>query len=79
MTLKPLRNNVVLLPSDTHQESKLGIIVAANVSNQGVVKALGPECKELKLGDVVRYDVESSRKLDSYVMCREQDVLCVIE
>ena len=77
--IRPLRTNIVITPSEKQQESRIGIILAAAISNEGVVKAVGPEVKELKIGDVIRYDVDSSRKLDSYVMCREQDVLCVIE
>ena len=77
--IRPLRNNVVLKPSESQQENRIGIIIASAISNEGVVKAVGPDCKELKIGDVVRYDTDSARKLDSYVMCREQDVLCVIE
>ncbi len=77
--IKPLRNNVVLSPTESTQESKIGIIIANAVSNEGRVVAIGPDVKELKLGDVVRYDVASSRKLEQYIMCRELDILCIVE
>ena len=79
MILKPLRTNIVLSPTEHTQENKIGIIIANAVSNEGKVVAVGSEVKELKVGDVVRYDAHSAVKLEQYVMCREADVLCVIE
>lgn len=79
MNIKPLRNNILIRPSDAQQENKIGIIIASAVSNEGIVKAVGIDVKELKIGDVVRYDTQSAVKLESYLMCREADVLCVIE
>ncbi len=81
--LKPLRSNVLLKPIDMQSSSPSGLILANNVINEAVVVAKGMDVKELKVGDVVRYDAGSIVKLDSksvnYVMCREADVLCVVE
>ncbi len=77
--LKPLRSNVVLKPTENTQETKIGIIIASSVSNEGRVVAIGSEVKELKVNDVVRFDQQAAVKLDQYLMCREADVLCVIE
>lgn len=79
MTIKPLRNNVLLSPSEAQAENRIGIIIAAQVSDEAIVVACGPEVKELKLGDRIRYDTQSVRKLDRYLMCREADILCVVE
>ncbi len=79
MNIKPLRNNVILRPSEAQQENRIGLIIQSSLDNQGTVVAIGPEVKELKLGDLVRYDTQSSRKLEQYVMCRELDVLCIVE
>lgn len=79
MIIKPLRSNVVISPTERTQESRIGIIISSSVDNEGRVVAIGPEVKEIKLGDVIRYDMQSARKLEQYVMCREADVLCVIE
>lgn len=79
MIIKPLRSNVVISPTERTQESRIGIIISSSVDNEGRVVAIGPEVKELKLGDVIRYDTSSARKLEQYMMCREADVLCVIE
>lgn len=77
--IKPLRSNVVLSPTEHTQESRIGIIIASQVSNEGKVVAIGSEVKELKIGDVVRFDQQAAVKLDSYLMCREADVLCIVE
>lgn len=76
--LKPLRSNVILKPAEDTQESKIGIILATT-TNVAKVIAVGCECKELKIGDVVRFDQQAVVKLDQYLMCREADVLCVVE
>lgn len=77
--IKPLRSNVVLKPTENTQENKIGIIIATSVSNEGRVVAVGQDVKELKLGDIVRFDQQAAVKLDSYLMCREADVLCIVE
>lgn len=77
--MKPLRNNVLIKPQEKANESIAGIIIASAVSNQGLVVAVGPECKELKPGDCIRYDEKSCAKIDSLLMCREQDVYCIVE
>ncbi len=77
--IKPLRNGVLIKPSDSQQENKIGIIIQSAVANEGIVKAIGAEVKEVKVGDTVRYDIQSVAKVDSYVLCREADVLCVLE
>jgi co-chaperonin GroES (HSP10) len=77
--IKPLRSNVLIRPSDVQQESKIGIIIQSSVSNEGVIKAIGMDVKELKVGETVRYDVQAAVRVDGYLMCREADVLCVVE
>lgn len=77
--IKPLRNGVLIRPSDAQSETKIGIIIQSAIANEGIVKAIGAEVKELKVNDRVRYDIQSVAKVDSYVLCREADVLCVLE
>lgn len=77
--IKPLRNIVVIRPSEAQQENKIGLIIQSQSNNEGRVVALGPECKELKLGDVVRYDSSSVKKIEGYLVCRELDIFCVVE
>ncbi len=79
MNIKPLRSNVLIKPSDKQSESKIGIIIQSSVSNEGVVMAVGVETKEIKAGDIVRFDRQAAVTLDSYLMCREADVLCIVE
>lgn len=79
MNLRPLRTNIVLQVSEQAVESKIGLIIADSVQNQGIVVAIGKSCKEIKLGDKIRFDPNSAVSLDNYKMCREEDVLCVIE
>lgn len=77
--IRPLRNNVLLRASEAPQSSIAGIIIASAISNQAEVIACGQDVKELQPGQVVRYDAASVVKIDSYMMCREADVLCVVE
>lgn len=77
--IKPLRSNVVLKPTEQTQESRIGIIISSSVSNEAQVVAVGHDVKELKVGDTVRFDSKAAVKLDQYLMCREADVLCVVE
>lgn len=75
---KPLRSNV-LLKAQEHQEHASGLIIASPSANDATVVAIGAEVKELKLGDRVRYDKSSASVLDGYLMCREADILCIVE
>ncbi len=77
--IRPLRSNVLLRASEAPQTSSYGIIITNVGKDEAEVVAIGSEVKEIKIGDVVRYDVASSRKVEQYIMCREADVLCVIE
>ncbi len=76
--IKPLRTNVLLKPTEATQENKIGIIIASQVSNEAKVVAVGVDVKELRVGDQVRFDQQSAVRMDSYIMCREADVLCVV-
>lgn len=82
MELKPLRNNVLLRVVDANQH-RSGLIIASQASNEADVIAVGNDVKELKVGDTVRFDKGSAVPLEcsglSYLMCRELDVLCVVE
>lgn len=77
MNLKPLRSNVLIKPTEV-QENRIGLIIQS-ISNEGIIKGVGIDVKELKIGDVVRFDRQTAVTLDSYLLCREADVLCVIE
>ena len=79
MNLKPLRSGVLLKATEAPESSIAGLIIASAISNQATVIAVGPDVKELKVNDIVRYDVQAAVKLESYLLCREADVLCVIE
>ena len=77
--MRMLRSNVLLKPS-TQKEHVSGLIITTQAaSNEGTVLGIGPDVKELAVGDKVKYDPNSVVKLDDLLMCREADVLCVIE
>lgn len=77
--LRPLRNGVLLRASEAPQSSISGIILTNSISNQATVISVGPEVKELKVGDVVKYDEKSVAKVEGLLLCREFDVFCVVE
>ncbi len=77
--LKPLRNGVLIRPTAAQAEHKIGIITLNQTNNEGRVVGVGPEVKELKVGDIVRYDEKSVAKVEGLLLCREADIYCVVE
>ena len=90
--IKP-RNNYVLveLPAKMEeQKTKGGLIlptmattVGPGVQGHGVIKALGPDCKELKIKMTVMYPVHAGLKHmeqgKEYVILMEHEVMAIVE
>lgn len=77
--IKPLRSNVLMKSREQAQSTIAGLIISSNVSNEAEIVAVGSETKELHVGDKVRFDSSSTVKIDDLLMCREADILCIIE
>ena len=89
MTIKPLSDRVLVLP--TPAEEKVGGIIIPDAAKEkpqrGKVVAVGNGTKDeemvLKVGDVVLYGKYAGTELESggekYLMMRQSDVLAVVE
>jgi co-chaperonin GroES (HSP10) len=79
MTLQAMQNCVIIEADvETHE---LFIIPSVDRMETGIVKAAGPDCKELKAGDHVYFGVGQEFKHEGkdYVVIREPHVLGVLE
>ncbi len=89
MTIKPLSDRVLVLP--TPAEEKVGGIIIPDAAKEkpqrGKVVAVGNGTKNeemvLKVGDVVLYGKYAGTELENggekYLMMRQSDVLAVVE
>lgn len=89
MTIKPLADRVLVLP--TPAEEKVGGIIIPDAAKEkpqrGKVVAVGHGTKDeemvLKVGDVVLYGKYAGTELENggekYLMMRQSDVLAVVE
>ncbi len=89
MTIKPLADRVLVLP--TPAEEKVGGIIIPDAAKEkpqrGKVVAVGNGTKDeemvLKVGDVVLYGKYAGTELENggekYLMMRQSDVLAVVE
>lgn len=91
MALTPLANRVIVKPSPKKDKiATSGIIVAATGYDKteevhGEVIAIGPEVKEVKVGDIISapfygYDTVSANDgtSESFMSWREGDILAII-
>lgn len=77
--LKPLRTNIVVKPVEVSKTNSLGLIIANSIQNQGVVEAIGIDVKQIAVGQTVIYDKTSVVDVNGQLMCREEDVYCIVE
>jgi len=86
MKLKPLKDRVVVSYSEEIEKTAGGIYVpdsAKEKPQQGKVEAVGPEVKELKVGNVVLFDKYSGSKVmvddKEQLIIKEEDILAIVE
>lgn len=87
MTIRPLKDRVVVKYSDETVEKTAGGIYVPDVAKEkpqkGSVEAVGAEVKELKKGDTVLFDKYSGSKYKlndvEYLIIKEEDILGIIE
>jgi len=86
MKFKPLKDRVFISYSDEVEKTAGGIYVpdtAKEKPQKGKVEAVGPEVKELKVGNMVFFDRYSGSKVNidntEYLIIKEEDILGIIE
>ncbi|GBD98678.1 10 kDa chaperonin 5 [bacterium BMS3Abin07] len=86
MKFKPLKDRVFVSYSDDVEKTAGGIYVpdtAKEKPQKGKVEAIGPEVKELKIGNMVFFDRYSGSKVNidntEYLIIKEEDILGIIE
>lgn len=89
ITIKPLADRVVVLPSPAETQTASGIIIpdtAKEKPQQGTVVAVGPgkidEPMTVKVGDKVLYGKYSGSELKwegkDYLIMRESDIMAIV-
>jgi co-chaperonin GroES (HSP10) len=79
MSLQAMQNCVIIEEDvETHE---MFIIPSVERMETGIVRAAGPDCKELKVGDHVYFGVGQEFKHEGkdYIVIREPHVLGVLE
>lgn len=82
---KPLRDYVLAQQIEPEAKTKSGIILpdsATEKSETAVVKAVGTEVKDLKVGNQIVYKSYSTTEIkqggDKYILVKEEDVVAVL-
>ena len=94
MKLKPLRDRVIVKPSESEEVTKSGIVLpesAKEEPQEGEVVAIGPGAVDkhgkhlpmaVKVGDTVLMPKYGANKVkldgDEYLIMREEDILAVV-
>ena len=86
MNIKPLGQKVIVKESELKTTTASGIIVSSGVDKDtrtGIVVAAGPDCKEVKVDDVVYLDWRKCQTTakDGEVLgvIEEKEILAVVE
>ena len=85
-TIKPLARRVLIEPLKPVEKTSSGLFIpdsAQSVPQEANVISIGPDVKELAIGDRVIYSNYAGTKLDydghSYIVVEEIDVICVVQ
>jgi chaperonin GroES len=84
--ITPLADRVVAVREEAKTQTASGIYLPDNAKEKpvlAVIKGVGPEVKELKVGDKIVYKEYSTTELKidgvEYLIVREEDVLATIK
>jgi chaperonin GroES len=84
--ITPLADRVVAIREEAKTQTASGIYLPDNAKEKpvlAVIKGVGPEVKELKVGDKIVYKEYSTTELKidgvEYLIVREEDVLATIK
>ncbi len=82
---KPLRDFVLAQPGEAQIKTKSGIFLpdsATEKSETAVVKAVGKDVKDLKVGNQIVYKSYSTTEIkqgrDKYILVKEEDIVAVL-
>lgn len=85
-TIKPLARRVLIEPLKPVEKTSSGLFIpdaAQQTPQEANVISIGPDVKELAIGDRVIYSNYAGTKLDydghSYIVVEEIDVICVVK
>ena len=83
--LKPLADRVVAVKEEAQTKTASGLYLpdsAKEKSSLAVVKAVGPDVKDLKVGDKIVYKEYSTTELkvdgEEYMIIKEEDILATL-
>mgnify|MGYP000241769415 CR=1 FL=1 len=86
MKFKPLKDRVFVSYTEEVEKTAGGLYVpetAREKPQQGKVEAVGPEVKEVKVGDTVLFDKYSGSKVKvndkEHLIIKEEDILGIVE
>lgn len=86
MRIQPLADRIVLEQLEQEEQTKSGIILpdgAQEKPKKAKVLAIGPDVKEVKVGDMVFYksygpdDIKEDNK--DYMVAKEEDILATVK
>jgi chaperonin GroES len=80
--IEPLGDRVLVRPEEPEQKTASGILIppkSQEESQQGTIIAVGKECKDLKVGDIVLYSRYGTTKIkiqgEDLLLMRVDDML----
>ena len=86
MKLKPLKDRLVVTFTEEPEKTAGGLYMPEGTKDKpqdGTVEAVGPDVKDIKVGDVVLFDVYSGSKIKTdeqdILIIKEEDVLAIVE
>ena len=86
MKFKPLKDRVFVTYSEEGERTAGGLYIpdsAKEKPQKGVVKAVGSEVKEIKVGNTILFDKYSGSKVNidnnEYLIIKEEDILGIVE
>lgn len=86
MKLKPLKDRLVVTFTEEPEKTAGGLYMPEGTKDKpqdGTVEAVGSDVKDIKVGDVVLFDVYSGSKIKTdeqdILIIKEEDVLAIVE
>jgi len=85
MKIKPLRDIVIIKPSELENKTDSGIILSDTVerkSDRGTVYAIGKDVKDIKVGDCVFVKImfnEIEIDKEKYIIAKESEIFAIIK
>lgn len=81
MSIKPLKDKVVLEQIQKETTTTSGIVLAApdrDAQTEAIVVAIGPEVEEVKAGDRVIVDWSRAGKAGEYFVIKEEFIVAIV-